>query len=515
MKVFIADDESIVLEGLKYIIDWETLGFTICGEARRGDEALEKLLRFQPDLVLMDIKMPRMTGIEIIQASRKAGFSGHFIILSGYSDFTYAQEAIRCGVDFYLTKPIDEEELEDSVRSVASAIQKEQKENSNLLQYREKARNTILRNLLTSGSDISSLDVYDLHLMADVYQVVIYSRYNQESFQPSWDFASLLRVANQENHAFDHLTIDENEVILLKGSRSKEHFKNLLFHYDQNPQKGSPLDSLFLTYGRPVYRLEDIPLSYADALSLLARRFFCLPNQHILGYQDLPNPNELTGKASGEEVQYYSSVLSDLLKTQNRGRLAEILGELENNLYYSSDSISNIQYMLIDIYLQIKQTINLSYSTAAIPFPTNSAAIDLIQSKCYLYEIIQFLSEQFDMCMNAIGSPNSSSIIDDILHYIDHNYQENLKLEIIAPLFGYNNSYLGKIFTKQVGENFNSYLDRVRIEHSKKLLRSNTLKVYEIAEKVGYKNVDYFHKKFKKYTGVSPAEFRKNQVNGA
>lgn len=105
--------------------------------------------------------------------------------------------------------------------------------------------------------------------------------------------------------------------------------------------------------------------------------------------------------------------------------------------------------------------------------------------------------------------PSGISISRHILYYIDHNYRENLKLETIAPLFGYNSSYLGKIFTREVGETFNSYLDRIRIRRSKELLRDRSLKVYEVAEKVGYKNVDYFHKKFKKLVGESPAEYRK------
>jgi two-component system response regulator YesN len=113
------------------------------------------------------------------------------------------------------------------------------------------------------------------------------------------------------------------------------------------------------------------------------------------------------------------------------------------------------------------------------------------------------------MIINAIGNFSSDSILDDIVYYINHNYRENIKLETIAPLFGYNSSYLGKIFNKKMGENFNSYIDHVRINHSKELLLQKNLKVYEVSELVGYKNVDYFHKKFKKYVGESPAEFRK------
>ena len=131
-------------------------------------------------------------------------------------------------------------------------------------------------------------------------------------------------------------------------------------------------------------------------------------------------------------------------------------------------------------------------------FLNEGGVIDLIEKKYYLYEIILFFSEQFEMVMNSTGNPSRDTVLDDILYYIDHNYKTNIKLESIAPLFGYNSAYLGKIFTKTTGESFNSYVDNRRIEHSKELLMENKLKVYEIAEQVGYKNVDYFHKKFKK-----------------
>ena len=114
------------------------------------------------------------------------------------------------------------------------------------------------------------------------------------------------------------------------------------------------------------------------------------------------------------------------------------------------------------------------------------------------------------MWTHSVGYSSGENVLDEVLYYIHRNYRENLKLETIAPLFGYSSSYLGKIFSKKLGINFNTYVDNVRIEEAKKLLEENTLKVYEIAEQVGYSNVDYFHKKFKKVTGTSPAEYRKN-----
>ena len=144
-----------------------------------------------------------------------------------------------------------------------------------------------------------------------------------------------------------------------------------------------------------------------------------------------------------------------------------------------------------------------------IPFDSNQDSIAFINKQNYLYEITDYFAEQFEEVMNAIGNSSRDSVLDDILYYIEHNYHTNIKLESIAALFGYNSSYLGKIFNKSVGESFNSYVDQVRIKHAIELLVENKHKVYEIAELVGYKNVDYFHKKFKKYVGESPAEYRK------
>ena len=109
--VFIADDEESIREGLKCIVDWEDIGFLICGEAGNGSDALSEILSKQPSLVLLDIKMPKMHGIDVVVAAREQGYTGKCILLSGYSDFGYAQTAIRYGVDYYLTKPIDEDEL--------------------------------------------------------------------------------------------------------------------------------------------------------------------------------------------------------------------------------------------------------------------------------------------------------------------------------------------------------------------------------------------------------------------
>ncbi len=514
--VFIADDENNIREGLKCIMDWEGAGFEVCGEASNGEEALNGILTKKPSLVLLDIKMPKMNGIDVIMHARENGYRGKVIILSGYSDFTYAQSAMRYGVDYYLTKPIDEDELSDAVTKIREALEKEEAASQNMLHFRRRAKDVVLHELITGigkndDYQFSEEEIQDLHLQADIYQVVIYENFLRETEAPTYSFADLLKVANKENHTFEHLEKDRNEIILLKGNYALSRFQDFLSHYEkETPQKGSPLDSLFLAYGRPVTSLEQISSSYKEALTLVGRRFFCIQGQHTLGYDELPDVEAKEQTLSDDFLQDFSTKLSNYLQSFNRKKVAETLYELEQYLYNVKNNITEVKLFLTDLYLQIKEKMNYTYSTANIPFPSNTAIIEVIGEKYYLYEIILFFSEQFEMIMNSTGNPSRDTVLDDILYYIDHNYKTNIKLETIAPLFGYNSAYLGKIFTKTTGESFNSYVDHMRIEHSKELLTENKLKVYEVAEQVGYKNVDYFHKKFKKYVGMSPAEYRKN-----
>ncbi|MCR5415927.1 MAG: response regulator [Pseudobutyrivibrio sp.] len=509
MNVFIADDEKIVLEGLKYIVDWNSLGFTICGTAMNGEEALDQILSLSPDIVLMDIRMPKMNGIDVVTNAVKEGFKGKFIILSGVVDFKMAQSAMRNGVEFYLTKPIDEEELEKAIVSIKDDII-EDKHNSNVYeQYKSKARNHILEEILQGTADLDRLDIDELHLNANLYQVISYENYNPNYNYQNWDFEKLIRVTNKDQHSFDVISTGMHHLILLKGDFAINQFKRLVDHYKNLPQKGSPLDSIFISYGRIVSRLSDIPQSYNDVEALTNRRFFCSENQHVLSFESLREkslPPVLLHRSTSNN---FSEKIVNFIQSKNEMQLKATMDELSELMKNASANIKDIKLTLLDIYINVKQRILQQFPNAEIPVPPNTTVILLFEKKYYLYELIDFMWEQFDMMMRIVGISTGSNVLEDIKYYINHNYEQDLKLETIAPIFGYSSSYLGKLFSKD-GVNFNSYMDQVRINKAKELLANPELKVYEIAAKVGYKDVNYFHIKFKKYTGTSPAEYRKN-----
>lgn len=327
--VLIADDEKNIREGLKCILDWESLGFHICGEASNGEDALSSILQNNPSLVLLDIRMPKLTGIDIIRIAREQGYEGKFIILSGYSDFAYAQAAIRYGVDFYLTKPIDEDELLSSIQTIRQSLEETRLKRSHIEIYRSKAKDVILHEIITgtyhseSEDALSAEDFANMELNADIYQVVIYEKFGTQPEDSSYSFAELLNITNKGNHSFEHFEEDNKDVILLKGEFALHKFEDFLNHYEKKtPQQGSPLDSLFLAYGRPVRQLDEIYLSYEEAYTLIQRRFFCIQGQHTLGFQELPNLVSNDYTITDKNLHEYCDILINNIQAFNRKQVA-------------------------------------------------------------------------------------------------------------------------------------------------------------------------------------------------
>lgn len=491
-SIFVADDEDIIRQGIPCLLDYEALGYRFCGEAATGDQALEKLLSLRPDVALMDIRMPGLSGLEAIRQARQQGYTGKIIILSSYTDFKYAQEAIRCGVNHYLTKPIDEDELRNILCELSDTFARE----AGSAQYQQKVRSSVIEELLQGIAVPTRQELEALELSAGRYQVVLMDR-SQSPSEP-------LRLTENAN-GYDHIILNGQEVLLLRGEHAIRRFHELLARNHQEQGRNFP----FFACGPEVDSADCIADSYRVASKLMERRFFCDPAQSILYPDSLPAQDKTSPLLDRAAVQKYAAALTDCIQTFNRRSMVQTLQELQELIHHSTEPSRSVRLHLMDLYLQIRDQISQLYPESEIPFFTNAEIIHTIEEASHLYEIIQFFSQRFKLFMEATGASTRDSVLDDILHYIHHNYASDITLESIAPLFGYNRSYLGKIFTKKIGQNFNSYVDHVRIEKSKELLLKDNTKVYIIAERVGYKSVDYFHLKFRKYVGQSPAKFRK------
>lgn len=500
-SILVADDEDIIREGIKHLLPYEQLGYSICGEAATGDAALEKMLSLRPDVVLLDIRMPGISGLDAIRLAREQGFAGKVVIISSYTDFRYAQEAIRQNVQYYLVKPIDDDELKTTLLNLRRQFDAESSRQNVSDLYRQKARAGIITDLLTGASLPTAEQLAQLGLTADCYQAVILQR-------PANEGTESLPAGSAAHREYDHILLDGQEVLLVQGSAAVRRLQDMA-QFNAITAHGNTDAQAFFACGDIVTDPAQIPRSYQQARTLLSRRFFCDQNQYLLDTSHLPASAPSVPKLDNALVQKYAATILDGITAFNRRIIAQTLKELEDLLYNAPEDIPSIRLFLTDLYLQVKMQISHLYTGTEIPFLSNAEIIRTVADAPYLYEIIRFFSQRFEVYMAATGISTRDSVLGDILHYIHCNYASNITLENIAPLFGYNRSYLGKIFTKKMGQNFNSYVDQVRIERSKEMLLQEDTKVYIIAERIGYKNVDYFHIKFRKYVGLSPSEYRK------
>lgn len=500
MRVLIADDEPDVRLGLKTIVDWKSLGFDLCGEASNGDECLEKIQKFNPDLVLLDIRMPKMHGLECAKTARKNGWNGKIIILSGYSDFQYAQEAIQCGVESYLLKPIDEEELIKSVKQIAEKIENLHRQSQKMNLCVEKARTQVLLDLLSGKADYREdadfpVRLEEMELGADCYQVVISGETDPRLT------AALMRAAGVAKNA-ETVKYPDKTLYLLKGSQTVKRFGHFLLH----PSDGF---SMFLAIGKEASTPCGISDSRKDAEAVFNRRFFFERGKLTAQAKDLPdNPKPFLFHDA--DILDCAEKLFSMLQTGNADGIEEILSGLEQRLTVADTSPEYVADFLLTVYIQVRHRVFESYGQDAVGNEADADTVSRLCCKQHLYEIMDGLREGFRKMSCGIENTTGEHVADRMIRFIETNYEKNLKLETIASSFGYNSAYLGKVFKTKIGESFNSYLDRVRIEKAKELLRDQNLKVYEISKKVGYANIDYFYYKFHKYLSQSPMEYRKN-----
>jgi Response regulator containing CheY-like receiver domain and AraC-type DNA-binding domain len=503
-SVIIADDEKILLEGLKNIIDWNALGFHVIDDASNGEELLRKILFHLPDIVLIDIQMPKLIGTKVIEAAREAGFKGNFIVLSGFSNFDYVQSVAYHGVKYYLTKPIEEETLERYVLEIKEKIQQDTLQDNLMQKYQEKAKKSILHDCLLGKYSGTNGNLKYMSLTDSTYQVVLYQLNNEHATANALSlFEEDIALKHRHIKAY-FITLQQNQTaMILHGERSLHHFANLVSKLNND---------LFFCFGRSVTNVLLLTHSYEDALELMDRRFFYPPSYNYMRYDVTASYKEYFFSIDSDEAKSYPTKLLYCIQIRNFEKFASLTLQLEKELQ-NSTNISTVKHYLTDIFLKLLDDTARIAPTAKIDYPSATFVMFLLNKQHYLHDIILLFHKYFKEIIDKISNGSREHVIEDILQYINLNYSKRLKLESLAQLFGYNSSYLGKIFQKNIGFSFKVYMDRIRIAHAKKFLQNKSLKVYQIAELVGFSDVDYFNKKFKNYSGVTPTQYRKEHFS--
>ena len=498
LNVLIIDDEPNVRLGLRKIVPWEENGFQVCGEGQDAEDGFEKIITLSPDIVLIDIKLPGKLGTDVIKEAREAGFTGKFIIISGYSNFEYAKTGIKYGVKSYILKPVDEDELMDLLLELKTEIENEKQwqQEKKIVQY-TKLQNFILDE---NDEDIEDRKIREEYSKYESFRIALISEV--DSHGKKIKLEELVKDQLKSYGDVDVIKIDAGILILFKDFNSKR-IDNISDELKKKLDK-TLHENIFITLGCEVDNIKKIKQSYKEAKKLLSKRFLLLEKGIISdeSLEKIDNSPALNFDGIIEKIYSYVEI-SDVEK------IILEFKELQKLVIQRNYSEEQVKVMCIKIFLDLKEKLNSDYDVSEIKIKSNEEIIENIYSKISLKNVIEYLMEYFNNIANQIGGTSSENIIKRVINYMNTNYYKDLKLETLAEIFSYNSAYLGKLFKSNVGENFNTYLDKIRIEKAKYLLVEEKLKVYQVCEKVGYKNIDYFHSKFKKYVGTSPLNYKK------
>lgn len=485
-KVLVIDDEPSIREGIPNIIDWEKFGFQVIATASNGIEGIEKTTKLNIDLILTDIQMPKMNGIDMSRSIRELGYdSPHIIFLSGYSDFKFAKEAIDIGVQAYLLKPIDEDELISVLKEVKRELDKDKKDK---IDFNHLKTNEKLKRIIIKGEEIeldkSEFSNKSLRLI-EIYGFEAYG-HNETMIKESWE-----KHINKDYYFFrygvrDYIVSAESDVS--KIEKFIRHLNSININ-DIN---------IFVSSAHLDYQLLYKEILKLRSYSFLYPRETAFINERI---EFLNEGNELYNG-------YFEKDLLEAIFRSDKKEVERLMNLFMRHVRFLESDPKEIKNLSVLLFWNIYENLNHEIFQERNP---HLDIKDLLHSE-NIEQLISLLEKLFLEIMITLQELSmNKTIVDEIKEYTNKNFSDDISLKSIAEELNYNSAYLGKKFKEEVGYFYSRYLDEVRIERSKKLLKNTNLLVYEVAEKSGFNNLDYFYKKFKDYVKISPGEYRKKE----
>lgn len=506
LKVMIVDDEPTIIKGLSCLIDWEEFGFCVSMTARSAEKALEMIEEERPNLIVTDVHMPKMNGIEFIEQARKKYPEINIIIISGYDEFEYAKKAIDFQIDGYLLKPVDEDELITILKRVRR-------------RYTERRAyiNQMLYSLIHSVKGLRD-GMPDWSTEPELSQNNGF-RYVKVDFSKKDDINSTkLRKCDDTLYSdilhewlgekYSYLAVGESNKcigIVMPMSLCTENggidkfAEKIIGLYDG-------IVKVRILFGQEVKTLPEISTSYAS-IKQLENVAFYNPEANSLLYDEC---EEYVFSASGADDEFTDEFINRINDGQNSDKCVDdLIKNIRSNNVSPEIFVSYINSVAIKL---IKNVIDIGGD--ALPITAKHSVfhhaqnVDIAVCEMFMKDICRcYIQNIFDVC-------NSRGYIGEICEYIKNNYHEDITLSYFAKKFYLNSSYLGSIFKKKMGVSFSEYLRNRRIEEAKKLLRSSDLKVFEIAMRVGFNDAGYFSKRFEDAVGMTPNEYRRKVMDG-
>lgn len=542
-KIVIIDDDPRVLKGMKNAIPWEQLGAEWVGESTDGEQGLALIRSMQPHIVLTDIYMPVMNGIEMIELLRAEQYEGKIVILSGYSDFQHARQALRLNVNDYLSKPVTIQTIREVLGKVITGLEEERRKHAEqqrledkLLMYEPFVMKEWIKSVLTGTA------TPELAMLKEA-----------EALRAKWEKQShvvlglhILRVDKKPLNAaaaghsegagaalmqvLNAALIEEQldcEFIELHSQH-----KAVIIHFDQSipvdealkEVRGLGMRLIRSAAGFPEYNVgvgvgslkpnwQEIADSAEEAFFSIAAHYSVQSNDsYMVEYSTVASsPMAMAGaRKSVGHIKFCQQILEGLQHSQleqvrtaidaYRAKLDEIVLSPSDIAMLGTEIWAILTYSLYDVGIFLDEMFpELDLKQQLSPISTSGQFMDWLLQKA---ETI-CSSQQWDENLKH------KQAVDFIIQYIHEHYADNITIHSLSNELYISRYYLGQIFKKATGDSFNHYLTKVRIAKARAMILEGKLLIYEIAEKVGFKNVPYFSTLFKKHTGLNPTDLLK------
>jgi two-component system response regulator YesN len=530
--ILLVDDESAVREGIRARTPWATYGFSVIGEAGNGIEALELVEELRPDVVITDIRMPYLDGIELIQQIKQTHPTTTLVILSGYDEFTYAQQAMRWGVTEYVLKPVSVEDLSHLLARLSTILDEEirrSKDEDRLkVAYRQALpliREKFLVALLSGNhpvndaSLISKASEYGLDLDRDEFLVALVET-DHSNEDPLRNLAMLEVVEealSDDDGAIPFLLEREIVIIFTAKSHGQNHYDSV-FRKQVN-RKAEQIQAFLKKFsfeaiiglGALVHAPSSISQSYRQALSAL-NYSSVYPDRDLLYISDLEHIGSEELQRKLEELKA-NVILAVKIGTEEQvnASLNELFGQ-----QFASSTLEAVQALLLSL-ASLLQELASSYGHSLFSI-TEEEGLNLFGELATLTTLGKAKRWFTRLCLSLrdllAGSRQASHIqfITEAKNLMARHFDEpGFGLEEICEMIGISPSYFSSTFKREVGVSFVQYLTTLRMDRAKELLAKTESKTYEIAEAVGYTEPNYFSFSFKRHVGLSPSQYRQAQ----
>ena len=532
IKIFLVEDEVVIRNGIKNSIKWEEEGYEFVGEASDGELAYPLILKEKPDILITDIKMPFMDGLELSEAVKKELPNIKILILSGYNDFDYAKRAIGIGITDYLLKPISADQLLKAIGEVAVTIRKEQEERELLRKYEadmqenmEHDKYEFLTRILTQHLSMTETleqgKRLGMDLSAQIYNLLLFKITNSNGHEEAQSrqmieaFVETEEMMQQMDGVYYFrrgvegwallCLAENNEELQQEIELCKSGIEKIVSRYPQMEYFGG--------IGEPVERLRELKESFGRAERAFAGRFTSSPNQ-IVSWSELQMEHEDEPAVQGlGSVEANRELIAKFLRggteEETESFVQAYFDEIPED---NTKSLMMCQYILMDIYISVVafgESIGISQEKMQQECGDMKDMKNCIQNVNTMKKYIENLIKGMLRLRDAATGRRYSDIIDTAKVYIMENYMtEDISLNTVSSNVGMSPSYFSSIFSQEVGKTFVEYLTETRMEKAKELLMCSSKKTSEIGFNVGYKDSHYFSYIFKKTQGCSPKEYR-------